>query len=388
MLIPNLPAFLKFATIHLTFDAKKLSSVMISITTLKLRLCYFLLVPAMIFIHKIPEPCESKNYFNNRIGEERFIKLNGIEQWVTIKGDSTKPVILFLHGGPGSPISPFSDSIYGEWEKDFVIVQWDQRGTGKTYGRNAPEELTPEYLKLNPLTTEQMTTDGIDLSEYLVKYLGKKKIFLFGSSWGSILGARMALKRPELFYAYVGHSQVVTPSDNLVYDYQEVYQRAQKADDKQSLQILDSIGKPPYDIAKNSGKLFRIIKKYERENSVPAPTSWSHLSPGYNNEKDSQHRDDGDDYSFVNYVGDKRIGIKPMMLGINFLKDGLDFKIPVYLIQGEEDILTPKEITEAYFNKIKAPSKKFIVLPNTAHGFNLLVVETHYNIMKGFKANR
>ncbi|MEJ7673748.1 MAG: hypothetical protein WKF59_13885 [Chitinophagaceae bacterium] len=72
---------------------------------------------------------------------------------------------MFLHGGPGSPLSPYTDSIYGEWERDFILVQWDQRGTGKTFGRNAPAELGPDYLQTNPLTVEQITTDGIDLVE-------------------------------------------------------------------------------------------------------------------------------------------------------------------------------------------------------------------------------
>lgn len=84
-----------------------------------------------------------------------------------LKGDSTKPVLLFVHGGPGSPMSPYADAIYAHWEKDFLLVQWDQRGIGRTYGYNAPGELTPEHLRSNPLTIEQMTSDGIELSRYL-----------------------------------------------------------------------------------------------------------------------------------------------------------------------------------------------------------------------------
>jgi pimeloyl-ACP methyl ester carboxylesterase len=194
----------------------------------------------------------------------------------------------------------------------------------------------------------------------------------------------MSVKRPDLFYAYIGHSQLVNPSENTIYDYHKVYRMAQSANDKQSIGVLDSIGAPPYDLAKNTGRLLRIIKKYERENSMPAPALWFKLSPGYDNEKDSKHREDGDDYSFVNFAGDKRLGIKPMSSTINLLKDAFDFKIPVYLIQGEEDILTSKEITKEYFNKIKAPKKEFILLPNTAHGFNLPVVEMHYKIMKEY----
>ena len=109
------------------------------------------------------------------IHEEKFILVNGIEQWVTIHGNSTKPVILFLHGGPGSPISPYSTTLYKDWEKEFIIVQWDQRGSGKTFGRNAPEELTPEYLKANPLTVEEMVSDGIELTHTFYKHLQRKR---------------------------------------------------------------------------------------------------------------------------------------------------------------------------------------------------------------------
>jgi len=316
----------------------------------------------------------------NRIREEKFIMINGIEQWITIKGDSTKPVVLFIHGGPGSPISPY-DVAFRNLEKDFVIVQWDQRGTARTYGRNAPEELTPAYLKLNPLTIEQMTSDGIEVAEYLIEHLGKQKIILFGTSWGSILGAKMALKKPDLFYAYIGHSQIVNPSEGDLYAYQKVYQLALNSKDMKSLDVLNSIGKPPYDTAKNSGQLMRIIKKYQQKKSIPAPAYWWELSPEYNNEKDSLHRSDGDDYSFVYFAGDKRLGIASMISTINFLKDGLVFKIPVYFIQGEEDIQTPAVINRRYFEKIIAPEKKFILLPKADHGFNQSVVDTQFKIM-------
>ncbi|MDB5248913.1 MAG: alpha/beta hydrolase [Segetibacter sp.] len=318
------------------------------------------------------------------IHEEKFILINGIEQWVTIKGESSKPVILFLHGGPGSPISPYSDALYKEWEKDFIIVQWDQRGTGKTFGSNAPGELTPEFLKSNPLTIEQMTSDGINLSEYLIKNLKKQKIILFGTSWGSVLGVKLASKRPDLFYAYVGHSQIVNPSNDLPL-YNKVYHIAEDKHDEEALRILTSVGKPPYDKAKNVGQLFRIVKKYERENSIPAPNTWFVESLNYDNAKDNRNRSDGDDYSFVNYVGDSRLGVESMRNTINFLRDNLVFKIPIYLVQGNEDLLTPRDVTKHYFDKIEAPEKKYFLLPNTAHGFNVSVLETQYKIFKSIK---
>jgi pimeloyl-ACP methyl ester carboxylesterase len=320
----------------------------------------------------------------NKISEEKFILINGIEQWVTIKGEISKPIIFFIHGGPGSPLSPYSDNLYKDWEKDFIIVQWDQRGTGKTFGRYAPEELTPEYLKANPLTVDLMTNDGIELSEYLLKHLGKQKIILFGTSWGSALGVKMATKRPDLFYAYVGHSQIVNPTIDIAF-YDKVYKMAADKKDKDALEILTTIGKPPYDRAKKVGQLFRILKQYEKENSIPAPDNWFVLSPDYDNAKDNQNRSDGDDYSFVNYTGDSKLGVQSMSTTINLMKDNLDFQIPVYLIQGNEDILTAKEKTKEYFDKLKAPKKKYYLLLKTAHGFNESVLKTQYKILKSIK---
>ncbi len=329
----------------------------------------------------------SASILNHEINEEKFVVINGIEQWVTIKGERSKPAILFLHGGPGSPISPYSENLYKEFEKDFIIVQWDQRGTGKTFGRKAPPELTPEYLKLNPLTVEQMVLDGIALSIYLTKHLGKEKIILFGTSWGSVLGVQMAAKRPELFYAYVGHSQIVNPSDHELTLYNKVVEIASEKNDKDALDILNAIGKPPYDRARDAGQLFRVVKKYERQNSIAPPDAWFVESLKYENVTDSQHRADGDDYSFVNYVGDKRLGVEPMRSKINMLKEFLVFKIPVYLIQGDEDLLTPKELTKDYFEKLQAPKKEYFLLPKTAHGFNEAVLETQLKIFRKIKVD-
>ena len=191
----------------------------------------------------------------------------------------------------------------------------------------------------------------------------------------------MATKRPDLFYAYIGHSQIVTPMNDLPL-YNKVYQMASKNKDSASLTLLNSIGKPPYEKAKKIGQLFKVVKKYERENSIAAPSSWFTLSTNYDNPKDDQNRNDGDDYSFVNYVGDTGLGVKSMRSEINFMKTNLDFKIPVYFIQGSEDLLTPKEITKIYFDKINAPKKKYYLLPKTAHGFNLAVLKKQFKIFK------
>jgi hypothetical protein len=208
-------------------------------------------------------PLLTLNAQTKPINEEKFIAIGGIEQWITIKGeDNTKPIVLFIHGGPGSVVSPYGDAICGEWEKDFVLVNWDQRGAGRTFGRNAPKEINEDYWLENPLTVEQMVKDGIELTEYLIKYLKKQKVIIIGTSWGSILGTKMALSRPELFYAYVGHAQFVNFEENLKYAYLKVYNLATSNGDEDSIEELKSLGEPPYDNAKKSGQFLRIVKKY------------------------------------------------------------------------------------------------------------------------------
>lgn len=339
---------------------------------------YICLTVLMFFITSLSLIAQTK-----AINEAQFVSIGGIEQWVTVEGaDRTRPVILFLHGGPGSTMTPYDDNIYGYWKKDFVLVNWDQRGAGRTFGRNAPENVNEDYWIENPLTVEQMTADGVELSKYLIKRLGKKRIIIIGTSWGSILGARMALSRPDLFYAYIGHAQIVNPAKGFENAYHMVSKMAKDANDQASLDKLESVGVPPYGDAKKDGILLRVVKKYERENSTPAPDSWWKLAPAYDNEKDAKDRYDGDDYSFINFAGHQKMGIRSMAASVDFMKDGLHFRIPVYFIQGEEDIVTTKEATKEYFNKLKAPQKKYFLLPGAAHGHNQSVVDTQYRIVK------
>ncbi|SOE23419.1 Pimeloyl-ACP methyl ester carboxylesterase [Spirosomataceae bacterium TFI 002] len=322
------------------------------------------------------------------INEAKFVSIGGIEQWITINGDDrTKPIILFIHGGPGSTMSQFNNAMYRAWEKYFVLVNWDQRGAGKTYGRHAPEEVTEDYWIENPLTVKQMTADGIEVIEYVLQLLKKDKVVLIGTSWGSILGTEMALINPELFHAYLGHSQFVSFAENFKYSYTRTYELAKIENNTENIEKLESLGNPPYDNARSYGQLLRVVKGYEAKSSKPAPESWFKLAPAYDNEKEAKARYDGDDYSFINFVGHQKLQIKAMAAGIDFYKNGLKFEIPVYYIQGEKDILTASAINKPYFDKITAPHKEYYLLPDAGHGHNGSVVEKQYEIVKNLKIN-
>jgi len=319
---------------------------------------------------------------NDQILEEKYISINGIEHWVTIKGNRSKPIILFIHGGPGSVMSPYQDSIYGAWEKDYILVNWDQRGAGRTFGRNAPNEVDENYWVENKLTLNQMVTDGIELTKYLIKYLNKQKLILIGTSWGSILGVKMALCHPELYYAYIGNSQFVGFTQNLKYAYNKVIDLANMSGDTATIQELKLIGEPPYNNARSFGKMQRVVKKYEQLDVVFAPASWRKIAPEYDNEIDNKNRYNGDDYSFLYFAGHEKLGISSMVKDVNFNMDGFEFKIPVFLIQGEKDISTAPEISKAYFDKISAPDKAYYLIQDTGHGQNKSVVNKQYKILK------
>src|SRR5258706_6238695 len=136
------------------------------------------------------------------IDEQDFVSIGGIDQWIAIQGSDTRnPAILYLHGGPGEAQSPFLKD-FEPWLKDFTVVNWDQRGAGKTYEKNGTT--TPDF-KL-----DRLVEDAVLVSEYALRKLGKKKLILVGQSAGSMLGLLVVKRRPDLFYAYVGTAQMVS----------------------------------------------------------------------------------------------------------------------------------------------------------------------------------
>ncbi|WP_413626470.1 alpha/beta fold hydrolase [Luteibacter sp. Lutesp34] len=301
-----------------------------------------------------------------------FVHIGGIEQWVTAKGDScANPVILFISGGPGNPLSPLSDSMYGSWSRDFIVVQWDQRGAGMTYGRSPPAEG-------ETLTIERMAKDGNELADYLTKRYGKRKVILWGSSWGSILGVYMAKTRPDLFYAYVGTSQVVDEPVTQAESYKKLLALAEAANDRASLDVLKQVGMPPWTDPRSFGKVRRIIRVYESKVTTPPPASWK-PAPEYTTPKATEDYTNGEDYSFINFVGMHGDG---MLAHANLRALGTDFAMPVFLIEGKHDLLAPPEVARRYYDDIKAPKKGWVLLEHSGHDPNQDVIDAEYKVLR------
>jgi len=286
-----------------------------------------------------------------------FVRIGGIDQWITITGDDpNNPVVLFLHGGPGDALSPFADTMYMGWEKDFTLVQWDQRGAGRTYGRSGPSiEAT--------MTVERMSDDGIEVAQFLTKHLHKKKIILMGGSWGSILGIYMVHSRPDLFYAYIGVAQMVNWRENLSASYARVLELARAAGDQQAIGALAAIGAPPW----HSASTWPQFKKWERAyqtRMVTAPPAPETISPEYASPEERAQYAAADDFSFLHFWG---VTLSGPLTDVDLPALGTDFAIPIFMIQGKEDLTAVPELAKAYFDSIRAPRKQFLLVPGTGH---------------------
>ena len=310
---------------------------------------------------------------SDAIHEQSFVTIGGLEQWITIKGaNSENPVVLFVHGGPGNAMSAYADSLYSGWEKDFTLVQWDQRGAGKTYGRSGPSIASS-------LTLDRMTKDGVEVAEYLVQHLHKKRIVLVGNSWGSLLGVHIARQRPDLFYAYVGTAQLVEMRANLTASYQHVVERAREFGDFSAIGELNGIGAPPWKSVAR-WQIFRKWRNYFQQKVASAPALPLVRSPEYSSAADIANDEAADDLSFAhfNFVGTSMTG--PLM-DVNLKKLGPNFPIPVYVIQGRADLNAVPEIAREYVRWIKAPAKEFIAVPNSGHADTRASLDALYAVL-------
>lgn len=306
------------------------------------------------------------------IDEQGFVSIGGIEQWVTVKSeDCRNPVILFLHGGPGNPLSPFADAVYGAWAKDFTLVQWDQRGAGMTYGRSRPAADAR-------LTTEQLSRDGAELAGYLAHRFQQRKIILLGSSWGSILGIHMVKTHPELFHAYLGTAQGVRYHDNQAVSYATLLERARAANDTASLTVLAEVGAPPWRNPRSFGKVRRVIRQYEARVTTPAPSHWWTPAADYATAQAAADYEAGEDFSFLSFVGLNGDG---MFAQIDLPKLGTDFAIPMFFVHGAQDLLFTADVAQRYYADVKAPQKAFVLLKDAGHDPNQAVVDAQHQLL-------
>ena len=140
------------------------------------------------------------------------VTLNGSQQWISIRGkDTTKPVLLFLAGGPGGSQLATERFALGELEQHFVVVNWEQPGSGKSF----------DAVDRSTITPERYIQDAHALVALLKERFGQEKVYVLGESWGSALGIMLAQRYPEDFHTFIGTGQMVAflENDRMCYDF-------------------------------------------------------------------------------------------------------------------------------------------------------------------------
>jgi pimeloyl-ACP methyl ester carboxylesterase len=301
------------------------------------------------------------NVIPGSIAAIETVTLGGVEQTVTIRGvDTTKPVLLFLHGGPGMPSSPWAtwNNVHADLEANFVFVHWDQRGAGKSYS----EDLTVDDMHL-----DNFVSDTLELTDILRERFDQDKIFLWGHSWGSGLGFEILRVNAEPYYAFI--ASAVRPDWNSTNEmgYEKVLEMAYQANDTEAIESLESI--QPFDPmnvdhlqVKNQFLSQYLVGDFHTEGLEEAWLDYvtSGKSPEYPSSYIKQTLA-GLDFNRQTIV------LELMNTGYDHATDFPVSTIPVHFIQGRYDYHCPGELAEEYYNSLEAPVKSFTWFENSAH---------------------
>jgi pimeloyl-ACP methyl ester carboxylesterase len=290
--------------------------------------------------------------------EETFTAtLGGSKQVVTVRGaDRANPILLYIHGGPGAAESPFAWAFQRPWEDFFTVVQWDQRGAGRSYLINDPQTLAPT------MTLDQIRDDAIELIELLCHRYGQQKIFVLGHSFGSVIGLKVAAKRADLLDAYIGLGQYIDTEAGETASYAWTLDQARRDGNVEAIRELEALQPYPGDTT---------IEK------IDAERKWANHYGGL-----FWRHSDGDFYFHLarispEYTPDQRAAYdKASEFSTELLEKqlkGLSFRpikrldCPVYMLLGRHDGLTPAAVAADWLDHVEAPKKAPFWFENSAH---------------------
>ncbi|MEA4926992.1 MAG: alpha/beta hydrolase [Syntrophomonadaceae bacterium] len=296
-------------------------------------------------------PIGNKKY--SRIDVKEKIMLGGVEQWIALRSSSThNPILLFLHGGPGTAQISFSRKSQSQLEKDFLVVNWDQRGAGRSY---------KSTLKKDEMRIEHFVKDGEELAEALLQRFNHKKLFLIGHSWGSIIGAHLSAKRPDLFWAYIGIGQVVNMDRGEKLSYKFTLDEAHRENNPKAIRELEKIGEPPYKDLSAAGVQRKWLARFNGE--TYKGTSLGTIL------KNVSIRDLGplDLFKFIKGAMFSLKSLEEEQNKVNLFIDVPEINVPVFFCSGRRDYNVPFELVVEYMAKLRAPHKEMIWFEKSAH---------------------
>jgi pimeloyl-ACP methyl ester carboxylesterase len=270
---------------------------------------------------------------------------------MTIRGDDrSNPVLLHVHGGPGISFSAFTAE-FAPYEASFTVVQWDQRGSGCTFGRHG--EATPE------VTLDRIASDGIELAAQLRARFDNRKIIVLGHSLGSIVAIEMVRRAPEHFALYVGTAQFASFAGGV--EAQLAHLRGQAAGDADLAAQLDALAALDAQSLQKFGGVNRILQGGGRLPAIDA--AWLQRLPVRAAEvmaaKELADWQAGRQAS----VG----ALLPQIAGVDLFATTPRLEVPLVVIQGRDDLITPTDVASAYFHQVEAPAKELVVIDGAGH---------------------
>jgi pimeloyl-ACP methyl ester carboxylesterase len=296
----------------------------------------------------------------NGIERAQTVRIGGIDQWVTIRGDDRRnPVLLVLHGGPGYVETPLNWWYARGWEEYFTVVEWDQRGAGKTYLINDPAAVAPT------MTRQRMLGDTEEMVAWLRRDLGKQRIFVWGHSWGSYLGLELARRHPDWLYAYIATGQITNSPESERRGWAYSLAAARAAHNGGAVGALEAIA--PYStpghpvalkdvvIAHKWGDYFGGVMAYRT--SQEDESHATRLSPDYT-DAEAPHIFDGNAFSERYLLAD--------VLSLD-LSDETRLEVPLILLEGRHDRTVNSDVAHEWFERVKAPEKHFVWFEHSAH---------------------
>lgn len=304
------------------------------------------------------------NVIQDSISEKVWLEVNGIQQGMFIRGENLEnPVVLYLHGGPGTPLLQFIEFLEKEerLEKYFTVCYWDQRGSGMTYSKSTDPET---------ITVEQMVEDTRVVTEYLQSRFGQDKIYIAGQSWGTYLGVKTIEKYPHNYLAYVGIGQVTNQTQSERLAYECMLTLARESDDQDVVETLANYDPSAEDFPRLDYLVkvrTKLLNKYGIGHLHRGLTTGEMLNAlfvfkGYTvREKINWFL--GADFSMVHLF--------PVILDDDLLVSSPEFEIPFYIIQGTYDYQVSQKLAEEYLIALIAPKKNFFMFTNSAHSPNM-----------------
>ena len=296
----------------------------------------------------------------NGVDEAKTVEIGGIRQWITVRGRNREnPILLVIHGGPAAPDLPNRFLYEPSWDDYFTVVQWDQRGSGKTFALNDPDKVAPT------MTTERMIQDAEEVVAYLRSTYRRHKIFVLGHSWGSLVGLSLAQRRPEWLYAYIGVGQIIDMRRGETIGYEWTLNEARRTGNQQAYAELTAIAPyPGEDGSVPLGKL-GIERKWSiafgglihGRSSYDTLENTERISPDYS-DADFKAIDQGSAFTlprlFAGLMSADFTGVRRL-------------NCPVLIFAGRYDYTTPSTLAKRWFDEVQAPSKRFVWFENSGH---------------------